>query len=105
MVLVVLQVPTWNGMVMRRVARAAFDERQPGLRDWQTVCVCRHDRAGSGPAFRQTKADNQANRCAQKFSRPLLPDLYRAWNRMFCDAACDKEVDSAIDLREGGFGV
>ena len=39
------------------------------------------------------------------FGLRLLPDLYEAYNPMPYDAARDMEVELAIDLREGGYGV
>ncbi len=55
--------------------------------------------------FDKHKAGIQSNRYAQKYGLRLLPDLYEAFNPMAYDAARDKEVEVAIDLREAGFGV
>ena len=55
--------------------------------------------------FDKHKAGIQANRYAQQYGLRLLPDLYEAFNPMDYDAARDKEVEVAIDLREAGFGV
>ena len=55
--------------------------------------------------FDKHKAGIQANRYAQQYGLRLLPDLYEAFNPMDYDAARDKEVEVAIELREAGFGV
>ena len=55
--------------------------------------------------FDKHKAGIQSNRYARKYGLRLLPDLYEAFNPMAYDAARDKEVEVAIDLREAGFGV
>ncbi len=55
--------------------------------------------------FDKHKAGIQANRYAQRYGLRLMPDLYEAFNPMDYDAARDKEVEVAIDLREAGFGV
>ncbi len=55
--------------------------------------------------FDKHKAGIQANRYAREYGLRLLPDLYEAFNPMSYDAARDREVEVAIDLREAGFGV
>ena len=55
--------------------------------------------------FDKHKAGIQANRYVQRFGLRLLPEIYEAYNPMSYDAARDMEVELAIDLREGGYGV
>ena len=55
--------------------------------------------------FDKHKAGIQANRFVQRFGLRLLPDLYEAYNPMSYDDARTMEVELAIDLREGGYGV
>jgi hypothetical protein len=55
--------------------------------------------------FDKHKAGIQANRYVQQYGLRLLPDLYEAFNPMFDDEACDREVEIGIDLRSAGFGV
>jgi hypothetical protein len=55
--------------------------------------------------FDKHKAGIQANRYVQRFGLRLLPQIYQAYNPMSYDAARDMEVELAIDLREGGYGV
>ena len=55
--------------------------------------------------FDKHKAGIQSNRFVQAFGLRLLPELYEAYNPMLYDAARDMEVEVAIDLREGGYGV
>jgi hypothetical protein len=55
--------------------------------------------------FDKHKAGIQANRYVQRFGLRLLPELYEAYNPMSYDAARVMEVELAIDLREGGYGV
>ena len=55
--------------------------------------------------FDKHKAGIQANRYVQRFGVRLLPEIYEAYNPMTYDAARDMEVELAIDLREGGYGV
>jgi hypothetical protein len=55
--------------------------------------------------FDKHKAGIQANRYVQRFGLRLLPEIYEAYNPMAYDAARDMEVELAIDLREGGYGV
>ena len=55
--------------------------------------------------FDRHKAGIQANRYVQRFGLRLLPEIYSAYNPMSYDAARDMEVELAIDLREGGYGV
>jgi hypothetical protein len=55
--------------------------------------------------LRQNKAGIQANRFVQQYGGRLLPHLYEPYNPMRYDEARDMEVEIAIDLREGGYGV
>ena len=55
--------------------------------------------------FDKHKAGIQANRYVQRFGLRLLPDIYEAYNPMTYDDARAMEVELAIDLREGGYGV
>jgi len=55
--------------------------------------------------FDKHMAGIQANRYVQRFGVRLLPEIYAAYNPMSYDAARDMEVELAIDLREGGYGV
>jgi len=55
--------------------------------------------------FDKHKAGIQSNRYVQRFGVRLLPEIYAAYNPMSYDAARDMEVELAIDLREGGYGV
>ena len=55
--------------------------------------------------FDKHKAGIQANRYVKRFGLRLLPEIYAAYNPMSYDAARDMEVELAIDLRGGGYGV
>jgi hypothetical protein len=55
--------------------------------------------------FDKHKAGIQANRFVQRFGLRLLPAIYEAYNPMPYDDARTMEVELAIDLREGGYGV
>ena len=55
--------------------------------------------------FDKHKAGLQANRYVQRFGLRLLPEIYAAYNPMSYDDARAMEVELAIDLREGGYGV
>jgi hypothetical protein len=55
--------------------------------------------------FDKHKAGIQANRFVQQFGLRLLPELYEPYNPMTYDDARTMEVEVAIDLREGGYGV
>jgi hypothetical protein len=55
--------------------------------------------------FDKHKAGIQSNRYVQTYGVRLLPEIYEAYNPMSYDAARDMEVELAIDLREGGYGV
>jgi hypothetical protein len=55
--------------------------------------------------FDKHKAGIQSNRYVEKYGLRLLPEIYEAYNPMSYDAARDMEVELAIDLREGGYGV
>jgi predicted GIY-YIG superfamily endonuclease len=55
--------------------------------------------------FDKHKAGIQSNRYVREFGLRLLPELYEAYKPMSYDEARDMEVEVAIDLREGGYGV
>jgi hypothetical protein len=55
--------------------------------------------------FDKHKAGIQANRYVQRFGVRLLPEIYEAYNPMSYDDARAMEVELAIDLRDGGYGV
>ncbi len=55
--------------------------------------------------FDKHKAGIQSNRYVEKYGLRLLPEIYEAYNPMSYGAARDMEVELAIDLREGGYGV
>jgi len=55
--------------------------------------------------FDKHRAGIQSNRYVREFGLRLLPELYEAYNPMSYDEARDMEVEVAIDLREGGYGV
>jgi len=55
--------------------------------------------------FDRHKAGIQSNRYVQQFGLRLMPEIYAAYNPMPYLEACEMEVELAIDLREGGFGV
>jgi hypothetical protein len=55
--------------------------------------------------FDKHKAGIQSNRYVKEFGLWLLPELYEAYNPMTYNEARDMEVEVAIDLREGGYGV
>lgn len=55
--------------------------------------------------FDRQMAGIQANRFVQKYGVRLLPELYQIYNPMPYNAACEMEVELAVDLREAGYGV
>ena len=55
--------------------------------------------------FDKHKAGIQANRYVQRFGLRLMPHIYEAYNPMSYDDARAMEVELAIDLRSGGYGV
>jgi hypothetical protein len=55
--------------------------------------------------FDKHKAGLKANRFAQTYGLRLMPDIYEAYNPMTLNEAKTMEVELAIDLREGGWGV
>ena len=55
--------------------------------------------------FDKHKAGLQSNRFVQRYGLRLLPHLYEPYNPMRYDDAKSMEVEIAIDLREGGYGV
>jgi hypothetical protein len=55
--------------------------------------------------FDKHKAGIQSNRYVKDYGLRLMPELYELYGPLPYDAARDLEVELAIDLREGGFGV
>jgi hypothetical protein len=55
--------------------------------------------------FDKHKAGIQSNRFVRQFGLRLLPELYEPYNPLTYDDARSMEVEAAIDLREGGYGV
>ena len=55
--------------------------------------------------FDKHKAGLQSNRYVREYGLHLLPHLYEPYNPMTYDEARTMEVEVAIDLREGGYGV
>ena len=55
--------------------------------------------------FDKHKAGLQSNRFVLRHGLRLLPHLYAALNPMTYDEARTMEVEVAIDLRQGGYGV
>jgi len=55
--------------------------------------------------FDKHKADIQANRFVKEYGLRLLPELYEVYNPMPYEGAREMEVELAIGLREGGYGV
>jgi hypothetical protein len=55
--------------------------------------------------FDRHKAGIQSNRLVREFGLRLLPELYEPYNPMTYDEARTMEVEVAIDLRGGGYGV
>jgi hypothetical protein len=55
--------------------------------------------------FDKHKAGVQANRFVLQYGLRLLPYLFEPYNPMRYDEAREMEVEVAIDLREGGYGV
>lgn len=55
--------------------------------------------------FDKHKAGIQANRYVQEFGLRLLPEIYALYNPSSYEDARELEVELAIDLREGGYGV
>ena len=55
--------------------------------------------------FDKHKAGLQSNRFVLRYGLHLLPHLYEPYNPMTYDDARTLEVEVAIDLREGGYGV
>ena len=76
-------------------------DHQPG---WACVYV---GMTGLDPdvRFDKHKAGIQANRYVLEFGQRPLPEIYELYNPLTYDEARSLEVELAIDLREGGFGV
>jgi predicted GIY-YIG superfamily endonuclease len=55
--------------------------------------------------FDKHKAGIQANKYVKQYGLRLLPELYELYGLLTYDEASILEVELAIDLREGGYGV
>jgi hypothetical protein len=55
--------------------------------------------------FDKHKAGIQFNRYVQEYGLRLLPELFALYNQLTYNDARSPEVELAIDLREGGYGV
>lgn len=82
-----------------------FRRANPGYRDGKPCVYVGMTGIDPDVRFDKHKAGIQANRYVQRFGLRLLPEIYEAYNPMGYDAARDMEVELAIDLREGGYGV
>lgn len=92
------------------LAKAVLDEPRfrKANRDYEAGKPCVYvGMTGLSPdvRFDKHKAGIQANRFVQQYGLRLLPPLYEPYNPMRYDEARDMEVEVAIDLREGGYGV
>ena len=56
-------------------------------------------------ASTSTRRASRPTGYVQRFGLRLLPEIYEAYNPMTYDGARAMEVELAIDLREGGYGV
>ena len=89
----------------RVLAEARFRKANPGYVAGKPCVYV--GMTGLDPDIRldKHKAGLQANRFVRDFGLRLLPEIYAAYNPMTYDAARTMEVELAIDLREGGYGV
>jgi len=55
--------------------------------------------------FDKHKAGIQSNRYVREYGLHLMPELYEMYNPMPYEAAQEMEVELAIGLQEGGYGV
>lgn len=55
--------------------------------------------------FDRHMAGVQANRFVLRYGLRLMPELYEIYNPMPYEAAREMEVELALGLREGGYGV
>ena len=85
--------------------QARFAKANPGYRAGMPCVYVGMTGLDPDIRFDKHKAGIQANRYVQRFGLRLLPEIYAAYNPMSYDAARDMEVELAIDLREGGYGV
>jgi hypothetical protein len=51
------------------------------------------------------KAGIKSNKFVHLYGQRLMPEIYECYNPMPYEAARDMEVELAISLREGGYGV
>ena len=82
-----------------------FAKANPGYRPGKPCVYVGMTGLDPDVRFDKHKAGLQANRYVQRFGLRLLPEIYEAYNPMSYDAAREMEVELAIDLREGGYGV
>jgi hypothetical protein len=87
------------------LARPRFRKANPGYVEGKPCVYVGMTGLDPDVRFDKHKAGLQANRYVQEFGLRLLPEIYAAYNPMRYDAARDMEVEVAIDLREGGYGV
>jgi hypothetical protein len=85
--------------------RPRFRKANPGYVDGKPCVYVGMTGLDPDVRFDKHKAGLQANRYVQTFGLRLLPEIYAAYNPMGYDAARDMEVELAIDLRQGGYGV
>jgi len=82
-----------------------FRKANPGYRPGQPCVYVGMTGLSPDVRFDKHKAGLQANRFVQRYGLRLLPHLYEPYNPMTYDEARTMEVEIAIDLREGGYGV
>src|SRR5436190_24395936 len=82
-----------------------FLKSNPGYREGKPCVYVGMTGLDPDVRFDKHKAGLQANRYVQRFGVRLLPEIYAAYNPMTYHVACDMEIELAIDLREGGYGV
>lgn len=87
------------------LTRARFRKANPGYVDGKPCVYVGMTGLDPDVRFDKHKAGLQANRYVQQFGLRLMPEIYAAYNPMKYDDARDMEVEVAIDLREGGYGV
>ena len=82
-----------------------FRKSNPGYVDGKPCVYVGMTGLSPDVRFDKHKAGLQANRFVFNYGLHLLPHLYEPYNPMTYDEACAMEVEIAIDLREGGYGV
>lgn len=87
------------------LTRPRFRHANPGYVDGKPCVYVGMTGLDPDVRFDKHKAGLQANRYVREFGLRLLPEIYAAYNPMKYDEARDMEVELAIDLREGGYGV